>query len=822
MSGTYNAKNSALIASLVALSAKNPKLVKSTAYEATIDGADAKIQSWKMNEFKYHDVPSPFPTLARGLFTRELDTQGAKKYQIVVRGYDKFFNIGEVPWTTWESLEAHTAAPYILSLKSNGCIIFIAAVTPTQLIVTSKHSMGAVDSSVQSQSMSHAQAGEVWLKQYLTKLGKEEKDMAQELWDKNWTAIAELCDDNFEEHVLGYPPEKTGLHLHGLNVRSRHFITEDPEVVDDFAERWGFIKTPWTTVNTIKEVRTFTDECAARGEWNGEPVEGFVVRTRVADLPNSARGDPARSPYAADSSFFFKVKFDEPYMMYRDWREVTKTLLSSKAYLNPSLLPKSKMKRPETKVYVKWVVNEIKKDPKAFENYTRGKGIIKTRERYLEWLKSDKGEKDLEEEVHKERGSKDFSKTIIVPIAIPGCGKTAVSVALAYIFGFGHTQSDDVQVKKPAPVFIKNVIKLLDKKDVVIADKNNHLKQHRQQLRDAVKSRSVRLLALNWGVVDNPAAIVHRICADRITQRGNNHQTLRVETPPASSSSMAAASKKHEEVLWMFLNTFEELAEGEVDEVVDISLDTDLEAAVRQVVTACVDIIGLPQPSEDNIQEALDAVEAYTVKSKHGKSDNKGKGKSHVRYYALLPEVDISSLLEHHLSGEAVPEAIKEFWTYLKSEKRVVKVPHVTIVHRNNLSGNSAEADWNKELWGHCEELYAMRCSPFFRGKLGSVLCDPEVGVMALTFEDLGLDVPVQKADNGSDGNEGEEAQTFVSMLPRSVRERLHVTIGTSGETKAVEAGEMVKRWRARGRNAVEEVKLQDVFTRGRIQGMQG
>ena len=50
-------------------------------------------------------------------------------------------------------------------------------------------------------------------------------------------------------------------------------------------------------------------------------------------------------------------------------------------------------------------------------------------------------------------------------------GKTAVAVALAHIFGFGHTQSDDVQAKKPAPAFIRNVTKLLEKKDVVIADK---------------------------------------------------------------------------------------------------------------------------------------------------------------------------------------------------------------------------------------------------------------------------------------------------------------------------------------------------------------
>ena len=66
-----------------------------------------------MTEHKYYTVPLPFPTLARGLFSRELPLPdagaGAKggkgegpskeKHQIVVRGYDKFFNIGEVPWT---------------------------------------------------------------------------------------------------------------------------------------------------------------------------------------------------------------------------------------------------------------------------------------------------------------------------------------------------------------------------------------------------------------------------------------------------------------------------------------------------------------------------------------------------------------------------------------------------------------------------------------------------------------------------------------------------------------------------------------------------
>ena len=96
-------ENSDLIASLNGLP---KKLVKSSTYPAPADPS-IQVRSWKMNEFKYYDVPSPFPTLARGLFTTEREipdnsTEGkaTKIYEIVARGYDKFFNIGEVPWTT--------------------------------------------------------------------------------------------------------------------------------------------------------------------------------------------------------------------------------------------------------------------------------------------------------------------------------------------------------------------------------------------------------------------------------------------------------------------------------------------------------------------------------------------------------------------------------------------------------------------------------------------------------------------------------------------------------------------------------------------------
>lgn len=88
----------------------------------------------------------------------------------------------------WTSLEAHTKPPYTLTLKSNGCIIFIAALSPSQILITSKHSLGPL----QGIPESHAQAGERWLRHHLGKVGKTTEQLAEVLWEKNWTAVAEV------------------------------------------------------------------------------------------------------------------------------------------------------------------------------------------------------------------------------------------------------------------------------------------------------------------------------------------------------------------------------------------------------------------------------------------------------------------------------------------------------------------------------------------------------------------------------------------------------------------------------------------------------
>ncbi|KAG9311929.1 RNA ligase-domain-containing protein [Chiua virens] len=793
----FNPRDSQLIADLHRVSQKSPRLIRSTVYSAP-SNPSVKVRSWKMNEFKYYDVPSPFPTLARGLFTRQLNEEGGSdepRYQIVARGYDKFFNIGEVPWTDWSSLEAHTGPEYTLSMKSNGCIIFIAAISPSKLIVTSKHALGGME----GVSETHSQAGHRWLKTNLASKRKTEEQLAAALWEKNWTAVAELCDDEFEEHVLPYPPEKSGLYLHGINVNHEEFHTLPTRVVDAFAEDWGFLITATVVCKTLGEVKKFTEEIAETGKWKGEPVEGFVVRTSIVDRKPHATSCDRRPPYPTGSSFFFKVKFDEPYLMYRDWREITKSLLSTDGSLNDAKIAKSKLKRKETQAYFSWVKHEIQTNRDAFQGYARGKGIIATRERFLKWLDSEQGKTDLSALKEPDQDTREFGKTLIVPVAIPGCGKTSVSVALANLFTFGHTQSDDVQAKKHGPTFIKNVVNLFEKHDVVIADRNNHLQRHREALRDAVAKIQppVRLLALNWAM-DQPPATILRVCGDHIFNRGDKHQTL-----PADEG------KTHEKIILRFIHETEELAASEVDARIEMDLREPLKAAVTRAVDGCVAILGFERPSQARIDEAVAVAKGYApaMTKGAGKREKKAKTPAQPRYFGILAELDIEALIAPLIEQEDdVPYNGKTFWRKLVSDKRISHRPHITIVHK---AGLPEAAD----LWERCSVLDGLRAPPLFSFTLGYLVWNERV--MAMTVEDVEL------ASVGDEEDAGQENHVFVSQLPAEVRDCLHITVGTvSADVLPYEAKCLVEAWQHGERTGIGSLELGGLTGKGRIRGL--
>lgn len=864
----------------------NPKpLVRHTLHtvpDASEPAKQHRITSWKTAEFAYRKAASvgigkDLPTLARGLFTTaespsssddadaESSTAAQKREQqrrqrICVRGYDKFFNVGEMSWTKPAAIERYSSPPYLLTFKENGCIIFISALSETQLVVTSKHALqptvqqaakrdagfegegddvdaddvlGEAGSGSQRNKVSHAAKGEEWLDKHLACVGKRKVDLARALWVRGQTAVAELCDDSFEEHVLAYPPERSGLHLHGLNNNTVAFQTCPMTEVDAFAKEWGMIPTRWLSMQSMDEVKAFTDRIGTTGEYEGEAIEGFVVRTTMPDA--GANGQDSQiagtaPPYDPGQTWFYKVKFDEPYLMYRDWRELAKRMLidrkkweqeggrqgqmasgqaasqrpqsqapsqtdavvngddtnksknqvkrerkavaqqeqrrqaATKFTVPPPDLPKPRSNRPETKLFVQWCYERMYERGQValFEGIQHGKGIIRVRDAYLAWLETDEGRSRLAklggaqgalsvklgsidqpaqasaDPTVDTEGDRPFTHVVLVPIAVPGCGKTSLFIALRHLFPhlMAHTQSDDVKSKKTAPTFLRNICTELSssKCKVLLADRNNHLLKHRDEIVEAVREweaaggcapntnkkkgqkadtppssdksprPKVKLIALTWSLDLLPLNTLHHLLSDRIFARGANHQSLLADTTSASGS------RTHETILWRFLSALETLgsAEGKgegdkgsgdaaLDTVISLDVQTSLEdqlrVALRHLSLLVPDsVASIRVPEDAKIIEALRVASDHKVtvrKVEPGMApdaqDKDAAASTEPRYYGISVQADLLQLVEQVMAAGGVESGAREFFAALKKSRRVNPRPHITLVHSSAL-----------------------------------------------------------------------------------------------------------------------------------------
>lgn len=331
--------------------------------------------------------------------------------------------------------------------------------------------------------------------------------------------------------------------------------------------------------------------------------------------------------------------------------------------------------------------------------------------------------------------------------------------------------------------------------------RNNHMQQHREALREAVSKiqPSVRLLALNW-TLGKQRTKIHRICGDRIFDRGDKHQTLRADK----------VGKSHEGVIWQFIRETEELADSEVDASIKMNVNEPLEAAVARAVDGCVNILGLERPSQERIDEAVAVAKGYVPAKKKGaeKDEKKAKGPVPPRYFGILPELDIEALIAPQMEkGEDIPYNGKTFWCELVSDKRITDRPHITIVHK---AGLPADAD----LWERSTTLAQLPAPPFFSFALGHLLWNDRV--MALTIEDLEL---VKEPDNNADP--GQEKHEFVSKLPAEVRDSLHITVGTlNADVSPYEAKGLVEEWRKGERTGIGSLRLEGLSAKGRIKGL--
>lgn len=305
----------------------------------------------------------------------------------------------------------------------------------------------------------------------------------------------------------------------------------------------------------------------------------------------------------------------------------------------------------------------------------------------------------------------------------------------------------------------------------------------------------VRLLALNWSL-DRPYAEIHRICSDRILRRGANHQTL-----PGD-----AIDKSHENVVWMFLKDTEPLDETEADATIEMDTGEDLEHSLARAIDGIVRELGLPRPDADRVGTALAKMRGYMPAHTTSPKKKSGtKAKPAPRYFGLLPEIDLVEALEAHISRLEVGEGgpLREFWDALKKNKRITRQPHVTIVHSKHLPDQLT-------LWECCSALYALPTPPLFRARLGHVVADERV--MAVTVEELRVNDPEE--------DEGQEGSSFLSMLEPELRGRLHITVGTrDASVPPFEAGALVESLK-KGEKGPNNVRLEDVYVKGRIKGL--
>jgi tRNA ligase len=254
---------------------------------------------------------------------------------------------------------------------------------------------------------------------------------------------------------------------------------------------------------------------------------------------------------------------------------------------------------------------------------------------------------------------------------------------------------------------------------------------------------------------------------------------------------------KHEDVLWMFITQMEPLQDDEVDVTVEMSVEDTLEQAVDKAVDGCVRILGVERPSGEDINEALQVAMGYAPTSK--KIGDAKEKQTTPRYFGFLPEIDLVDVLGPRLStldGNS-------FWQQLVAKNRMTKRPHVTIVHKNSLPGDS-------DLWERCMGFHRMQLPPLFRLNLGHVIWNNRI--MAVTVDSI-------EPPNAAGADSGQE---FISKLPQHVRSCLHITVGTKdANVPAVEAKGLVQDWtQGVGGKDVRSIDLKDISAMGRIKGL--
>ncbi|KAJ2358326.1 trna ligase [Coemansia sp. RSA 2618] len=570
--------------------------------------AGHEVTSWKSVDFMYKKEPCPLPTQARGLFTCVQDG----KEQIATRGYNKFFNINEVPKTKWSWIEKNTHGPYEMTVKEDGCLILAGGLDGGKtLIITSKQAIG----------LSHSVMARKWMERHLSPVGKTVEEFATFLHERNATAVFELCDDAFEEHILEYPERMRGLYLHGINRNSVELDTWPSAEVAKVAEHFGFIAIKRFEFATIEEGREFADKVRKDELLEGRVIEGFVTRCKLN---------------GSDEPYMFKIKYDIPYLMFYEWRKVTDSIIAKKPFHTTY---------PMSKHYAAWVKQRIKANPAEFALFRSQKSTFEVRRRFIEFYKQHGGgdEKELYDQIFQMEGG---ARVLLMPVASIGCGKTTLALALSRLFGFGHVQNDELTGKKNGRgLFHEAVLSEFDGKTFVFADRTNHVLAQRKSLTTAIQAELVncRIVALYWAHDEASAQDILEKNIDRVVARGEAHQVLTPKRTPEFRRVMNG------HITALAPLDLESESDKLIDDVIELDPLADSAANLRTVVDELCNMFPdtLKPPSENEVNQALEYALSYKPEVRTIAYAKKEKNAS----FGLVPsDVEFTQCLEQAMS----------------------------------------------------------------------------------------------------------------------------------------------------------------------------
>ncbi|KAJ2358327.1 trna ligase [Coemansia sp. RSA 2618] len=374
------------------------------------------------------------------------------------------------------------------------------------------------------------------------------------------------------------------------------------------------------------------------------------------------------------------------------------------------------------------------------------------------------------------------TRVLLMPVASIGCGKTTVALALSRLFGFGHIQNDNINVKKNARgIFHKKILEEFENHNFVIADRNNHMPVLRQSLVEAMHADLVncRVIALYWDHENAAPADILKHTMGRVISRGEAHQSL---TPKRTSDFRG--------VMKGFVNklvplNLESESDNAIEDIIELDPLADSSVNLRTVIDALCKMFPdeLKRPSEEDIDKALERALVYkpTVQKNVGSPNNKKEQKP--LFFGLVPsQLKVDKWIEKTVGANSGAE-----WDVCRSMLSTGghdRTYHITLAHM--FSTNTLVA---KNIYGGYMELFKkpeLVDSTVVDCTADYIVCNDKV--MALRVKSLAVDnsskqLPgsiVKQAESS-----GKASVATVNLVP-------HITLAVAKGAKAAHSNEMM------------------------------